>query len=142
MLFSFSSKKIFSYNLAYQVNYTYSKSIDIGCSGWYGVEGCSVTDPYHLNNSRGVSGFDLTHVLSVSAIYDLPIGRGKQFDAQNRVLNAVLEKLGLNGLFLARSGVPYNVFVGADVANTGNIGWEPVRARKSGWWTGCRSPRS
>src|SRR4029077_15716322 len=50
--FQFQWYKRFSGGLAYQVSYTYSKSIDIGCSGWYGVEGCSVTDPYHLNKSR------------------------------------------------------------------------------------------
>ena len=61
----FHFNKRFSSGLAYQVSYTYSKSIDIGSSGWYGVEGQSVQDPYHYNNDRSVSGFDLTHVLSV-----------------------------------------------------------------------------
>jgi hypothetical protein len=87
------------------------------------VEGCSVTDPYHVNNSRGLSGFDLTHVMSVSSIYDLPIGYGKRLDLHNRILNYVLGKWQVNGLLLAHSGMPYNVFVGADIANTGNIGW-------------------
>lgn len=41
----------------------------------------------------------------------------------NRLLNYVLGNWQVNGIFLARSGLPYNVFVGADVANTGNLGW-------------------
>lgn len=32
----------FSKSLAAMVSYTWAKSIDIGCSGWYGVEGCAV----------------------------------------------------------------------------------------------------
>ena len=108
-----------SSGFAYQANYTYSKSIDIGCSGWFGVEGCSVTDPYHLSNSRGVSGFDLTHVVSISGIYDLPIGRARRVDLSNRFLNYALGNWQVNSIFLARSGLPYNIFVNADVANTG-----------------------
>ena len=41
----FQFNKRFSSGLAYQVAYTYSKSIDIGSSGWYGVEGQSVQIP-------------------------------------------------------------------------------------------------
>jgi hypothetical protein len=121
--FQFQFERRYSRGLTYHVSYTYSKAIDIGCSGWFGVEGCSVTDPYHLDNNRSVSGFDLTHVLSVSAIYDVPFGKGRHFDPQNPVLNCLLGNWQVNGMFLARSGVPYNVFVAADVANTGNVGF-------------------
>ncbi|MBI3471208.1 MAG: TonB-dependent receptor, partial [Candidatus Solibacter usitatus] len=62
---------------AYMVSYTYSKAIDIGSSGWYGVEGHSVQDPYNFNNDRSPAGFDLTQVLTVSWLYALPIGKGK-----------------------------------------------------------------
>jgi len=40
--------KRYSNGLAYQVAYTYSKSIDEGSSGWFGVEGQSLTDPYNV----------------------------------------------------------------------------------------------
>ena len=36
--------------------------------------------PYHYNNDRSVSGFDLTQVLSVNVVYELPVGRGQASD--------------------------------------------------------------
>lgn len=121
--FQFQLNKRFSKGLAYQVAYTWSKSIDYCASGWYGVEGQSCTDPYNVNGSRGPSGFDLTHVLSVNALYELPIGAGKAFQTNNKVLDYVLGNWQFNSIFTARSGTPYQVYVSGDVANTGNVGW-------------------
>jgi outer membrane receptor protein involved in Fe transport len=119
----FHFERRYSTGLAYQVAYTWSKSIDIGSSGWYGVEGQSVTDPYHIDRDRGPSGFDLTHVLTINTVYDVPIGKGKKFSTNNGVLDYILGNWQINNIFLARSGIPYNVYVSGDVANTGNVGW-------------------
>lgn len=56
-------------------------------------------------------------------LYDLPIGKGKRFSTNNGVLDYVLGNWQFNNVFLARSGLPYNVYVSGDVANTGNVGW-------------------
>ena len=121
--FQFQLDRRFSSGFAYQVAYTYSKSIDIGSSGWYGVEGQSVTDPYHINRDRGPSGFDLTHVLSVNGLYEVPIGKGKAFNTHSGILDYALGNWQVNSILTARSGLPYNVYVSGDVANTGNVGW-------------------
>lgn len=118
-----SLNKRFSKGLAYQVAYTWSKSIDYGSSGWYGVEGQSLSDPYNVAGSRGPSGFDLTQVLSVNALYELPIGKGKALSTHNKVADYALGNWQLNSIFTARSGTPYQVYVGGDIANTGNVGW-------------------
>jgi outer membrane receptor protein involved in Fe transport len=115
--------KKFTKGLAYMVSYTWSKSIDIGSSGWFGVEGQSVQDPYHFNNDRSVSGFDLTHVLTINGVYQLPIGPGKQFASNNSVLNHIVGNWQLNAIALFRSGIPYNLKVPGDLANTGNNGY-------------------
>ncbi len=119
----FLLSKRFSSGMAYQVAYTYSKSIDIGSSGWYGVEGQSIQDPYHYNNDRSVSGFDLTQVLSVNAVYELPVGRGKKFATGNKFVDYVIGGWQGNAIGTARSGLPYNVTVTGDSANTGNTGY-------------------
>jgi hypothetical protein len=119
----FQFNRRFSGGLAYQVSYTYSKSIDIGSSGWYGVEGQSVQDPYHFNNDRSVSGFDLTHVLSVNLLYELPIGKGKRFSTGNAAADYILGGWQINTITSARSGAPYNLSVSGDSANTGNTGY-------------------
>jgi Carboxypeptidase regulatory-like domain len=116
--------KRYSNGLAYQVAYTYSKSIDEGSSGWFGVEGQSLTDPYNVAGSRGPSGFDLRHTLSVNMLYQIPVGHGMRFSTKNNVLDYVLGNWQLNNIFTARSGVPFNVYYGAsDLANTGNVSW-------------------
>jgi hypothetical protein len=119
----FQFERRYTRGLAYNVAYTWSKSIDIGSSGWFGVEGQSVTDPYHLDRDRGPSGFDLTHVFSVDMMYDLPIGKGKTFSTRSKALDYVLGNWQVNSIFTARSGQVYHVFVGGDIANTGNVGW-------------------
>ncbi len=73
----FAYNRRYSKGWAYQIGYTYSKSIDLGSSGWYGVEGQSLTDPYNVQGSRGPSGFDITHMFTVNMLYDLPFGKGK-----------------------------------------------------------------
>jgi hypothetical protein len=119
----FQFNKRFSGGLAYQVAYTYSKSIDIGSSGWYGVEGQSVQDPYHYNNDRSVSGFDLTHVLSINVLYELPFGKGKKFSSGSGFVDYIIGGWQVNAIGFARSGQPYNVTVSGDGANTGNTGY-------------------
>ncbi len=115
--------KRYSNGLAYQVAYTYSKSIDEGSSGWFGVEGQSLTDPYNVAGSRGPSGFDLRHTLSVNMLYQIPVGHGR-YSTKNGVLDYIVGNWQINNIFTARSGVPFNVYYGAsDLANTGNVSW-------------------
>lgn len=109
-------------DFGYMVNYTYSKSIDIGCSGWYGVEGCSIQNPYKFNNDRSVSGFDLTHVLTMNFVYDLPVGKGKRFSMGSKVADYALGNWQVNGIIRLSSGQPYSLQISGDLANTGNAG--------------------
>jgi len=102
------------------VSYTWSKSIDIACSGWYGVEGCSIQDPYNFNNDRSVSGFDLTHLLAVNWVYQFPVGPGKRLDPKNRFVSHLLGNWQINGIVTLHSGLPYEVGVAGDIANTGH----------------------
>jgi len=119
--FQFELNKRMSKGLIYMVSYTWSKSIDHGCSGWYGVEGCATQDPYHLKLDRSVSGFDLRHFLAVNWLYQLPIGAGKSFQTGNHVADYIIGGWQINGIATFRSGQPYNVNLNGDVANTGNI---------------------
>src|SRR6266851_4495981 len=96
--------KKYKSGLAYQVAYSFSKAIDEGSSGWFGVEGQSLTDPYNIKGSRGPSGFDLPHVLSVNLLYEVPVGRGRRFSTGNRVADYALGNWQINEIFTARSG--------------------------------------
>ena len=102
----------FSEGLSFMVNYTWGKSIDIGCSGWF-VESCSQQNPYDFNIDRSVSGIDLTHNLNFNWVYELP------FKFQSPVANAILGGWKFNGLALFTSGQAYTPTVNGDIAGTG-----------------------
>jgi hypothetical protein len=110
-----------TYNgLTYLISYTWSKSIDLGCSGAFGAEGCSIQNPYDAKADRSVSGFDLTKIFSASAIYELPFGRGKMFTPANSVANYIVSGWQLNAIASMDSGTPYYVTYSGDLANVGN----------------------
>ena len=77
--------KRFANGLAYQVSYTFSKTIDTGSDGWYGVEGFGIENPYSYQNNRSVAGYDLTQVLSVNIVYELPVGKGNRWQHITRL---------------------------------------------------------
>ncbi|HZQ54508.1 MAG TPA: hypothetical protein VFB14_20065 [Bryobacteraceae bacterium] len=106
--------------LSYLVSYTWSKTIDIASDGWYCSEGCSIENPYDLNGSRSVAGFDVPQILSISATYQVPIGKGHLLGTGNRVADYLLGNWAVNGIASLHSGVPYTITVCGDIANTGN----------------------
>ncbi|MBM3756433.1 MAG: TonB-dependent receptor [Acidobacteria bacterium] len=108
-------RRRFSAGLSYLINYTWSKSITIGCDGFFGVEGCSVQNPYNFNNERSVSATDLPHILNSSVTYDLPFGRTGPSAAR-----AIAGGWQLNAIMTLHSGQPFTVNMNGDIANTGN----------------------
>lgn len=118
----FSLNKRFSGGFSYNVSYTWSKAINVGTDGWFGAEGSVPQDPYlpAAYGSRAVAGFDLPHVLSVDALYQVPFGKGKRFSSGNSILNYVIGNWQINNIFTARSGQPFTPVISSDIANTGN----------------------
>jgi hypothetical protein len=64
------------HGLTYLVSYTWSKSLDLGRTGWYGVEGCSIQNPYNIQADKGPAATDLPYIFSAAWVYTLPFGRG------------------------------------------------------------------
>lgn len=114
-----------STRFTYLLSYTWSKSMDYGCSGLYGVEGCSVQDPYNMNMDYSVSTYDLTNIFSGSFNYRLPFGAGAGFRTNNPVLDQIIGHWQLNNITTLTSGTPYTINIPGDTANIGNWGiWE------------------
>jgi hypothetical protein len=111
------------HNLTYLISYTWSKTLDLGCTGWYGVEGCSIQNPYDLQADKGPAATDLRHIFSAAWVYQLPFGRGQKFSSDNRVVNALIGGWNLNGVVSLSSGIPFDVGTGKDIANTGNYNY-------------------
>jgi len=119
--FQFSTNHHAANGLTYLVAYTWSKSIDVGCSGFFGIESCSIQNPYNIKGDRSVSGFDLTHVLTASAVAPLPFGKGRRFASSSRLVNYLVGNWQLNGILTLTSGVPYYVYISSDIPNIGNF---------------------
>ena len=126
----FLLEKRMSRGLQGSVAYTWSKSMDDVCSGWYGVEGCSAQSPYLPNLDRSVSAFDITHVLVVNWMYELPLGRGRALSA-GPVLDRIIGGWQFNGIGIIRSGQPYSLSIAGNIANTGN---QSIRPNVVGNW--------
>jgi hypothetical protein len=114
--------KRYSDGWSYSVAYTWSKAINIGTDGWFDSEGGVPQDPYAPGayGGRGVAGFDVTNMLSVDTLNEVPIGRGRRFSTGNSVLDYALGNWQINNIFIAHSGQPFNPKISSDIANTGN----------------------
>jgi hypothetical protein len=112
----------FSTGFGYTIAYTWSKTLDEGGDGYFGVEGGVPEDPYNPKGSRGPASFDIPQILTANAIYELPFGTGKRFSIGNRFANYVIGNWQVNGIFSARSGQHLNITAAGDIANTGNGG--------------------
>ena len=117
-----SLRHAMSAGLQFDVNYTYSKSIDVGSNAERvnGFESgglafnSQVINAFSPNQWRAVSDFDTTHQLNANWVWDLPYGKGRQWGAgANRFVNAVLGNWEVNGLYRWTSGFPFSVQAGA-----------------------------
>lgn len=113
-----------NHGLTYLVSYTYSKSMSIGCDGYIGVEGCFIENQYNLNANRSVSGFDLTHMLSASGVWELPVGPGKRFSSSNKFVDGVVGNWRMGAIMTMTSGLPFTVLTTGDPANIGATGYD------------------
>ena len=121
--FQLSVDKRFSSGLAYQVAYTFSKALDEN-DGWFGAEGKNVADPYNPRASLSPAGYDLPHLLTVNANYELPVGLGKRYSTGHHAVDDIVGNWHMNGILAVRSGQRYSVTDNnGDPANTGNVGW-------------------
>jgi hypothetical protein len=127
------------HGLTYLVSYTWSKSLDLGCSGWYGVEGCSIQNPYNLAADYGPSATDLPQIFSAAWVYALPFGKGK-LSSSNRVVNALIEGWNLNGVLSLNSGTAFDLGSGKDIAQTGNYNFGNGYGYERANLTGSRYP--
>jgi hypothetical protein len=120
--FQFRLQQQTTKGLSYLVSYTRSKSTDLACSGDFGAEGCEVTNPYNFRQDYSVSGFDLPNIFSGSALYQVPIGKGRSFSTGNRFADYIIGNWDISGIVSIHSGVPFDVTTSnGNISNTGNV---------------------
>jgi hypothetical protein len=109
--------------LQFDLNYTFSKSIDMnsnaervseyefgtGSASAVAFSGQTVNawSPFQF---RAVSDFDTTHQFNANWVYDLPFGRGKRWAADSSAfVNALLGDWEFSGLYRWTSGYPFSI---------------------------------
>lgn len=111
-------EKRFSRGLSFTANYSFSKTIDVGGSG-FGASS-SPQDPNDMAADRALSSLDRSQIFSLNAIYTLPFGRGRRFGSNfNGFEEAVLGGWEVTGIISATSGSPFTVTLENDIANIG-----------------------
>ena len=108
-----------SHGVQFDLNYTYSKSIDISSgaarlgfspSDNIGAPGSRLVNAFDPRGNRGVSDFDTTHQINANWIVELPFGRGKHFAANaGGVADAIVGGWQLSGLARWTTGFPFTV---------------------------------
>ncbi|HEV2233342.1 MAG TPA: carboxypeptidase-like regulatory domain-containing protein [Terriglobia bacterium] len=113
-----------SHGLSYLVAYTWSKTISVGADEWFGTgsNGTSVSDPYHIQNDKGLAGFDLPQILTASFVYELPFGAGRKWQSGSKGVDAVIGGWQLNGISNFTSGTLFNVVASNSIPNVGTTG--------------------
>ncbi len=133
-----SLKRRFNQGLMVNVNYTYGKAINLvdASSGTPNIQSMA-----YLNMNRAVTGFDLTHNLAITSIWDLPFGRGHKWLSGKGALTQIVSGFQMNNLVSVFGGYPFNVTGDCGAAWPGNsptminiIGSPKKLGNKSGYW--------
>jgi hypothetical protein len=102
--------------LEFDLNYTYSRSVDDGSnaervSTFEGTGFASqIINSWLPQQNRAVSDFDTTHIVNANWVYQLPFGRGKHFaSGMNGVANSVFGGWTVSGLWRWSTGYPFTL---------------------------------
>lgn len=117
-----------SHGLSALISYTFSKALD---NEGGNIDNQSTIQNY--NNVRAdyaIADFNVSHTLVVSAIYQLPFGRGQRFAPSGRLANALAGGWETTAIVSANSGLPFTVTTTQDYSNTGSASPRPDRSCK------------
>ncbi|HYZ87244.1 MAG TPA: carboxypeptidase-like regulatory domain-containing protein [Bryobacteraceae bacterium] len=119
--FSLKLTKRYSNGLTYLVGYTWSKALDTGSAiRTHDGDTLFPQNSYCRDCEYGLSSFHTAHRLVSSVLYDMPFGRGRQFNIQNPILNAVAGGWQISNILSLQTGFPITVTIGGlDQSRTG-----------------------
>jgi hypothetical protein len=115
-------RKSFSTGLQFDLNYTWSKSIDLGSAQESGAGTANsnftgdqdfVQNAWNPSQMRGVSAYDTTHQVNGFVVYPLPFGRGRRFGGQmGKALDALVGGWQISAVYRLTSGFPTSTING------------------------------
>jgi len=118
----------FTRGLQFLGAFTWSKTMDDSCGN---LDTCAPQFYKNFAIERGLSNQDQDYRLTLSALYELPFGRGKRWGSDvNRWVDYAIGGWQLNGIYSLQGGLPFSVTVDGNPNNTradraGKIGVNP-----------------
>lgn len=109
-----------SHGLTWQTNYTWSKSMTNLATD----NAIQIRDFTTLRNTsldKRVSQFDMTHVLQSYGTYELPVGRGRLLNINNKILDSVLGGWVVGNVLVFNTGQPLQLFGAYNTVNTNGV---------------------
>ena len=102
-----SLRRAFAGGLAFDFNYTWSHSIDLGSAAESGAgqQGAAIQNIFNVKEFRGSSDFDIRHNVSANFLYELPFAR----KAMPAWMKAAAGGWQLSSVIRYRSGLPTTV---------------------------------
>ena len=121
-----SLRKRFDDEVAFDLNYTWSHSIDNGSAaegnlagntnapGSFSETAANIVNTFRRDQSIGSSDFDIRHQLNANFVLSLPFGQGKALGKHALgLLNRLIGDWQLSGVVRYRTGLPFDIANGA-----------------------------
>lgn len=97
--------------------YTFAKSLGTADGN---VNQCDIQNAHDVAAEKGPTTPDFRHQLTVSYVYELPYGKGKQFGSDgNAIARVALGDWSVAGVTRVHSGEAFDVLMSSDLTNTG-----------------------
>jgi outer membrane receptor protein involved in Fe transport len=138
--------KRFSKGMTFLSSYTWSRSMDQ--SSGIRVQGQDTLFPqnsYCVKCEWGPSAFDTRHRFVTSALYDVPVGKGRRVGVSNPVANAIVGGWQIGGIWTVQTGFPITPTVGGADRSGNGAGFDRPNATgvtpyldaptPSRWWS-------
>jgi hypothetical protein len=126
----FTLRRRFAAGFGLALSYTFGKSIDnqsvdpVGAASGGGLSTTNSRTPTDLRNlreERARSDFDRRHVWTTTAVYELPVGRGRTFFSNAPGwFNQIIGGWTINGISTYMTGEPFSVRSGVRTSNSGH----------------------
>jgi len=122
-----SFRKHLARGVQFDLNYTYSKSLDLVSdatrvgtgTGGFG-NGAGIVNSWDYKQLYGASDFDMRHQFNANYLIELPVGRGRYLlPNASRLLNAFIGGWQLAGIYRITSGLPFQVSNGINLPTDG-----------------------
>jgi hypothetical protein len=129
----------FSHGMSLRGVYTWSKTLDNGDSLNVTTSANApalTSNPFNLHADYGLGGFDVRHVAVISAIYELPFGRGQVLgNGLSGWGNALVGGWSVNSIVTLQDGFPFTPQLSYNPSNNGDTR-NPVRPFRNPDFTG------